>query len=60
MAKNGIVDHSRDDVGAAAKSDIEHAIAKLGFENDEYKKSRHESKQDFVDLVERSMTRSTT
>ena len=48
------------DVGPADKLDIEHAIAKLGFENDESNKLRREFKQDFVDLTGRSMARSTT
>ena len=54
------VDHFLVDAGPVAYTDIEHISAKLGFEKNEYIKSKREFKLDFVDSAERSRTSSTT
>ena len=54
------VDLSLVDAGPVVNMDIEHINAKLGIEKNEYNELKHEFKQDFVDLVERPRTRSTT
>ena len=56
----GSIDHPLVDAGLVVNMDIEHINAKLGFENNEYNKLKHELKQDFVDSAERSRIRSTT
>ena len=61
MATTGSgVDHFLVDAGLVVYTDIEHINAKLGFEKNEYIKSKREFKLDFVDSTERSRTTSTT
>ena len=48
MTAGSGVDLSLVDAGLAVNTDIEHINAKLGIEKNEYNKSKHELRQDFV------------